>query len=440
VPHAAVCCAAALAAALFLCPRVEAGPAERRSPVVVATEKAKAAVVNISTETLVRQRRRDPFFDQFFAAPQERRFVPNSLGSGVVIDPRGYVLTNFHVIARGSRVKVGFADGKELVAKVAGTDPQSDLAVLVVQADGPLPFLPLAAGEPMIGETAIAIGNPYGLSHTVTAGVVSALHRQLKTEDASFYDFIQTDAAINPGNSGGPLLNVDAEVIGINSAIYGGDAKGIGFAIPAERVRAITTSLIQFGEVREAWLGLSVENAAAPEGSDKKPVVVTDVDPKGPAAKAGLSAGSLVTAFNGAPLQDADEFHYRLHGALHGQPVQLEVTRPDGAKANFAVTPTEFPAALSEELVQRRLGLTLAETKARSSHGIVAVLAIKSVRKGSPAARVGLAPDDLVRSVNSVEVETLQEFRVAVQRARASGRLVLLIQRGMGLDQIEFSL
>jgi serine protease Do len=214
------------AALLAVCSTAAAGPVERRSPVVVATEKAKAAVVNISTETLVQRRGvNDRFFEQFFGAPQERRFVPNSLGSGVVIDPRGYVVTNFHVIARGSRVKVGFSDGRELLATVAGTDPQSDLAVLVVKADAPLPALSLASGEPMIGETAIAIGNPYGLSHTVTAGVVSALHRQMRTEEASFYDFIQTDAAINPGNSGGPLLNVDAEVIGINSAIYGGDAR-----------------------------------------------------------------------------------------------------------------------------------------------------------------------------------------------------------------------
>ena len=430
--------AACAATALLLCSAASAGPAERRSAVVVATEKAKAAVVNISTEALVRRRGvRDPYFEQFFGAPQERRFVPNSLGSGVVIDPRGYVVTNFHVIARGSRVKVGFSDGRELLAKVVGTDPQSDLAVLEVKADAPLPSLPLASGEPMIGETTIAIGNPYGLSHTVTSGVVSALHRALRNEEASFYDLIQTDAAINPGNSGGPLLNVDAEIIGINSAIYGGDAKGIGFAIPAERVRAIAASLIRFGEVREAWLGLSVQNAGE---ESRLQVVVTDVEPQGPAAKAGIVAGMVVTGFNGVPLQDADEFRYRLHGAPLSQPVQLELARPDGAKVSLSVTTAEFPAALSEDLVLLRIGLKLVETRARSFHGEVPVLAVKSVRRGSPAARVGLAPDDLVRAVNSVEVETLQAFRVAVQRARPSGRLVLLIQRGRGLDQIEFSL
>ncbi len=417
-----------------------AGPTERRTPVVVATEKAKGSVVNISTETLVQRRaptQLDRFFQHFYGAPQERRFVTNSLGSGVVIDPRGYVVTNYHVIERGSRIKVGFSDGRELVAKVVGTDPQSDLAVLQVKADAPLPVLPLAAGEPMIGETAIAIGNPYGLSHTVTAGVVSALHRQLKTEQASFYDFIQTDAAINPGNSGGPLLNADAEIIGINTAIYGGDAKGIGFAIPAERVRAITASLIKFGEVREAWVGLSVGNV--PDG-ERVHVVVADVDPKGPAAKAGIAPDQVITSFNGSPLQDADEFHYRLHGAPLGSTVQLELLRPDGARFQVTLPTLEFPLASAEELVLRRVGLKLTEAKARSVHGVVPVLAIAKVRRGSPAARAGLQADDLVRAVNSMEVETLQQFREAVRQAQPSGRLVVLIQRGRALEQLEFSL
>jgi S1-C subfamily serine protease len=324
-----------------------------------------------------------------------------------------------------------------MVARVAGTDPPGDLAVLVVKADAPLPALSLASGEPMIGETAIAIGNPYGLSHTVTSGVVSALHRTLKTERGSFYDIIQTDAAINPGNSGGPLLNLDAEIIGINSAIYGGDAKGIGFAIPADRVRAIAASLIRFGEVKEAWVGLSVDNEA---DGEKIRVVVTDVDPKGPAAKSGVLPGQVVAGFNGAPLQDADEFHYRLHGAVLGVPVQLELLRADGSKFSVALKPEEFGAALAEELVWRKIGLRLGEEQARGSRGLVPVLAVKAVRKGSPGARVGLASDDLVRAVNSVEVESLPQFREAVQRAHPSGRMVLLIQRGMALEQIEFSL
>jgi S1-C subfamily serine protease len=431
-------------AAVFLCALsplalpILAAAAERRSPVVIATERAKAAVVNISSETLVQTRRRgaNRFIQEFFGAPSERRFVPNSLGSGVVIDPRGFVVTNYHVIARGTRVKVGFADGRELLARVVGTDPDSDLAVLSVQSESPLPAAPLASAEPMIGETAIAIGNPYGLSHTVTAGVVSALHRQLKTERATFYDFIQTDAAINPGNSGGPLLNLDAEVMGINTAIYGGDAKGIGFAIPAERVRAIAESLIRFGEVREAWLGLSVESV---DEGGKPRAVISDVDPKGPAARAGLGEGEVIASLNGAPLQDADEFHYRLHAVPLGKPLTLELWRR-GAKMAVQLTPEEFPLALADDLVARRIGLSLAETTVRTLRGPVRVLAVKALKRGGPAARAGLLPQDLVLSANSVEVDTLADFRKVVRRAHPSGRLSLVVQRGDDLEQVEFAL
>jgi serine protease Do len=430
--------AACLLAALAAPAAVRAGVAERRSSVVIAIEKAKASVVNISSETLVQARRRgaDRLFREFFGAPSERRFVPNSLGSGVVIDPRGFVVTNYHVIARGSRVKVGFADGRELVARVVGTDPDSDLAVLSVRADGPLPASPLAQGEPMIGETAIAIGNPFGLSHTATAGVVSALHRQLKTESATFFDFIQTDAAINPGNSGGPLLNVDGEVIGINTAIYGGEAKGIGFAIPAERVRSIAGSLIRFGEVREAWLGFSVEDI---EEGGKTRTVVSDVDPKGPAARAGVTEGEVVAGLNGSPLQDADEFHYRVHALPLDRPVTLDLQRRS-SKVTVQMTPEEFPLAAAEDLVARRIGLSLAETSVRTVRGPVRVLAVRALKRGSPASRAGLAPQDLVLSANSVEVDTLAEFRKVVRRAHPSGRLSLVVQRGDDLEQFEFAL
>ncbi len=421
-----------------------AGPAERRTPVVIAAEKVKAAVVNISSEVLVSRRASgDPaerFFQQFFEGGRrggERRFVQNSLGSGVIIDPRGYVVTNYHVIARGSRVRVGMSDGRDLLARVVGTDPSSDLAVLEVKSDSPLPFAPLFQGEPMIGETAIAIGNPFGLSHTVTAGVVSALHRQLKTDEVSYYDIIQTDASINPGNSGGPLLNVDGEVIGINSAIYGGDAKGIGFAIPADRVRAIAASIIKFGEVREVWLGLSVANSGEEEHHR---VLVVDVDPAGPAARGGLLTNLAVSAVNGAPVADADELRYRLHGVPLGESVKLELLRPEGTPFTAELKAEEFPLARAESLLARATGVQLAESRARTAFGSVRVLAVKSVRRGSPAARVGLQPEDLVVAVNSVEVDSLEQLRQEIRRAHASGRISLLVQRGMALEQVAFQL
>jgi S1-C subfamily serine protease len=427
---------------LFLCASAYGGTAARRSPVVVVAERVKAAVVNISTESLVQRRLRsaDPverfFQDLYETGPTERRFVQNSLGSGLIIDPRGYVVTNYHVIARGSRVKVALADGRELLARVVGTDPRCDLAVLEVKSPQPLPAATLATSEPMIGETAIAIGNPFGLSHTVTAGVVSALHRQLRTEETTFYDFIQTDASINPGNSGGPLLNVDAEVIGINTAIYGGDAKGIGFAIPADRVRAISQALIESGEVREAWLGMSVENATEPEGAA---VVISDVDPHGPAARAGLKAGELISRLDGEPVHDADELRYRLHGRPVGKPLKLEVPRRGGS-LSIEITPEELPLSEAEDLLARRVGILIEESTVRASRGPVRFLAIKALKHGSPAERVGLRPDDLVRAINSVEVESMDELRKAVRRALAGGRITLLVQRGQALEQIEFPL
>lgn len=419
--------------------RAAAGPAERRSPVVVAAEKVKSAVVNISTEALVQRRTTelDRIFEEFFrGGPIEKRYVQNSLGSGVVIDPRGYVVTNYHVIARGSRIKVGFADGRELFARVVGTDPITDLAVLEVKTDAPLPAAVLASSaDLMIGETAIAIGNPYGLSHTVTTGVVSALQRSLKTGETSFYDFIQTDASINPGNSGGPLLNIDGEVIGINTAIHG-EGRGIGFAIASDRVRQITQALIKYGEVPEAWLGLSVGTLPQKDGPA---VVVTDVDPEGPAARANLRPGEVVVSLNGHELREADEFRHRMHGAPLGEPVRIGLRR-GGKVLEIELIPGRFPTDRAEALVARRVGISVGLAEVRVRGGVAEMLVISNVERGSAAARAGIRPGDLIRAVNSVEVSGIEEFRRAVRRAHPSGRLTLLIQRRLLLEQIEFAI
>ncbi len=421
--------------------RSNAGLAERRSPVVVAAEKVKSAVVNISTEALVQRRapgELDRLFEEFFrgAPAAEQRYVQNSLGSGVVIDPRGFVVTNYHVIARGSRIKVGFADGRELIARVVGTDPISDLAVLEVKADAPLPAAVLASSaDLMIGETTIAIGNPYGLSHTLTTGVVSALQRSLKSGDTSFYDFVQTDASINPGNSGGPLLNIDGEVIGINTAIHG-EGRGIGFAIASDRVRRITQALIKYGEVPEAWLGLSVASVQQPQGNS---VVIVDVDPEGPAARAKVRPGEVVVALNGHPLHDADEFRHRMHGAPHGKPVRVGLRRGE-EQLQIELAPEPFPVARAEALVARRVGISVGMAEMRVRGGVAEVLVVSDVERGSPAARAGIRPGDLLRAINSVEVSGIDEFRRAVRRAHPSGRLTLLIQRRLLLEQVEFAI
>ncbi len=441
-------------ALLALSPRAEAGPSERRTPVVAVAERLSPSVVNISTEELVQARSPDPlerYFNDFFrAGPRDGRYLRNSLGSGVVIDPRGYVVTNFHIIARASRVKVAFADGRERVARVVGSDPRSDIAVLEIPAqpgDAPLSAAKLFVGEPMIGETTIAIGNPFGLSHTVTAGVVSALRRQLKTQAGTYYELIQTDAAINPGNSGGPLLNVDGEVLGINTAIYGGEAKGIGFAIPADRVRAISQALIQYGEAREAWLGLSFEDQVLArkeqgvEAALNAPVVpvITLVEADGPAARAGLKTGDALLAFDGAPIHESDELRYRLLGTSPGSEIRFDVRRR-GQVTQLSVKSEEFPLERAEKLVAMRIGLLVAEAKITSSRGTARVLAIEEVEAASQASRAGLRPEDWVRAVDGAETDTLEQFRRAVRNSFRSGRVTLLVQRGRYSERIEFRL
>ena len=243
----------------------------RITPVVKAVQETKAAVVNVSTYEKVKERVNpfsgytgDPYFDRFFddfTDPRyENKSIRTSLGSGVIIDENGYLITNWHVVQNSSTIKVATLDEKEYDALLIGSDPKSDLAILKIKSSQPFPCVRIGDSDNLlIGETVIAIGNPFGLSNTVTTGVVSALHRSIKKDDEQYENFIQTDASINPGNSGGPLLNIKGELIGINTAIYG-EAQGIGFAIPVNTAKRIINDLLRYGEVRSPWLGIYVQN------------------------------------------------------------------------------------------------------------------------------------------------------------------------------------
>src|SRR5512146_417196 len=256
-------------AAGVLPPAPPTNVAARRTPVVAAVDRVRAAVVNVSAEQLVRMRVPSGSGDSvaellgdLFERPRYRRgYQVISLGSGVIVSPDGYVLTNNHVVERGARFRVQLLDGREVGAKVVGTDPSSDLAVLKLDTKERMPFVPPGRSDDLlIGETVIAIGNPFGLANTVTTGVVSAVHRNCKAGDRTLFDFIQTDASINPGNSGGPLLNIDGQLIGVNTAILGERSAGIGFAIPIDRARRIAEDLIEHGVVREGYLGIAVRD------------------------------------------------------------------------------------------------------------------------------------------------------------------------------------
>jgi S1-C subfamily serine protease len=434
------------AGARAVIPPGEATPAaNRRTPVVAAVERIRGAVVNVSAEELVRIRvpsrpgASDDVFG-FFERPVFRKgYAVTSLGSGVIVSPDGYVLTNNHVVERGARFRVGLVDGRELTAKLIGTDPSSDLAVLRLEAHEKLPAVPIGRSEELlIGETVIAIGNPFGLASTVTTGVVSALHRSFKAGDRTLFDFIQTDASINPGNSGGPLLDIEGRLIGINTAILGDRSAGIGFAIPIDRARRIAEDLIQHGEVREGYLGASVADLPARDGAlpgTSGGVQITGVDPGSPAEKAGLRRGDLVEAVDGVVLEGAEEFRFRLRDLPIGGHARLDLRRGQ-QKLGVTVPAVELTPQRVEQLVQRRVGVALEEAKA--SGGVV--LVVRAVAPGTPAAKVGLQKGDLVREVNGVEISTLDEFRRAAAGARRSGQLVLLVQRGYAAERIGFDL
>ncbi len=418
----------------------------RRTPVVAAVEKVRGAVVNVSAEELVRIRvpsRADSMaellFGDLFERPRYRRgYQVTSLGSGVIVSPDGYVLTNAHVVERGARFRVGLLDGREFLAKVVGSDPASDLAVLRLDAKVRLPFATTGRSDGLLtGETVIAIGNPFGLSHTVTTGVVSAVHRTFKTGERTLFDFIQTDASINPGNSGGALLDIDGRLVGVNTAILGDRNAGIGFAIPIDRARRIADDLIAHGEVREGYLGISVEDRppreGAPEGSSGG-VVVTGVEPGSPGERAGVRRGDLVVAVQGFEPTSAEEFRFRVRDLAIGQAATLELSR-DGARVTASLTAVDLPPERVMDLVARRTGLTVGDERAQGGTLVV----VRRVARGSPAAEVGVQPGDLVREVNSAEVASVSEFRRAAARARRSGRLVLLVQRGYAAERIAFN-
>jgi serine protease Do len=288
----------------------------RENSVVKALRKVSPAVVNISSQYKIRKNSNpfsgygiDPllenFFRDFFSPELERREQQTSLGSGVIIDgQRGLVLTNSHVVEKATTINVALNDKREFEATIVGMDPDSDLAVLKIKSDQTLPAMQMGNSEDiMVGESVIAIGNPFGFSHTVTTGVVSAVNRSIKTDERVFHEFIQTDASINPGNSGGPLLNINGELIGINTAIYA-QAQGIGFAIPINRAKRIISDLINYGEVVQTWIGMTVQPldsdlVAYLNIKDKAGVLVTTVEPQSPAAAAGLNGGDVILSIDG---------------------------------------------------------------------------------------------------------------------------------------------
>src|SRR5262245_48904475 len=293
-------------------------------------------------------------------------------------------MTNVHVVERPSSIHVTLSDEREFDAKLVGADADADIAILRVQAGGPLPSIPLgSSADLMIGESVIAIGNPFGLSHTVTTGVVSAVGRSLRDEDRTYTDFIQTDASINPGNSGGPLLNIKGELVGINTAIYG-KAQGIGFAIPVDRARRIMKDLVSYGEVRRPWVGLLVQDLTpelAQHFGTRHGVIVADVEPKSPGAAAGLERGDAIIKVDGHDVASREEFEQRIQDHAESDRINLTLRR-DGRDEAVELRASAFPSARADELAWQLLGVEASE----DANGLV----VRRVRASSPAARIGV--------------------------------------------------
>lgn len=421
-----------LVTAVLLATAAGAADDERRTPVVRAVERVGPAVVNISAEQVVVVSA-DPFFEQFFQDFFERRlpqrsYKRTSLGSGVIVRPEGYVVTNAHVVARGQNIKVVLADEREFDAEVVGVDGDADLAVLKIEG-GTLPHVEFGSSDDlMAGEPVIAIGNPFGFSHTVTTGVVSAVSRSLKSGERTFVDFVQTDASINPGNSGGPLLNVRGELIGINTAIYGG-AQNIGFAIPARRASQVVADLIRHGRVRHAWLGIEVQDltpelAGALGVTERNGVVVREVEEDGPAADAGIEAGDVVVEFAGNAVRDRAEFEERVAMATIGSRIDLAVIRR-GGRRSMSVVAGELTAGRLDDLGWRRLGLRVQDPGKGGD-----ALVIRSVRRRSHADRAGVRPGDLLLSIDGSVLDSPSAFRSAVSALRGSSEAQVVVARG----------
>ena len=418
-------------------------------------KEVSPAVVNISTTQVVkidRPRMRNPFgqqdpFDEFFnnffgRMPKEQK--RRSLGSGFIVSADGYILTNNHVVEKADEVTVTLLDKEEFKAKVVGTDPKIDIALVKIDAKKKLTFVALGDSDRLeVGEWVVAIGNPFGLGHTVTAGIVSAKGRIIGS--GPYDDFIQTDASINPGNSGGPLFNLKGEVVGINTAIVQG-GQGIGFATPIQLAKSVLDQLKDKGKVTRGWLGVYIQRLT-PEAAEnlgitgRRGALVSDVTSGGPAEKAGIRSGDVIVAFNGKEIKDEHDLPQAVATTKPGKTVDLRLLR-EGKEMTIAVTIAEMagepgkPAGGHE--LSKNLGLTVQDItpdiaqrfEIENTKGVV----VTEVADGSKAEAAGFNEGDIIRAFmrgnKRIPVTNAAEFAKLMKKFESDKTMLFLVERG----------
>jgi serine protease Do len=416
------------------------------------------SVVTIATETKAKKQKvprgmepfkdffGDDFFDRMMPGPQR------GLGTGVIVDDQGHILTNNHVVGDADEVTVRLSDERTAKAKVVGRDPKTDLAVIKIKLKDKFPKAATLGNSDSlkIGEWVVAAGASFGLENTITAGIVSAKGRAISA--AQYEDFIQTDAAINPGNSGGPLVNLHGEVVGINTAIVSksGGYMGIGFAIPINMVRTVMDSLINKGKVTRGWLGVGIQNLSEDlaksfnyEGSEG--ALVGHIDPTGPAKKAGLQQGDIIIEIGSEKIKNVNQLRNFVAGIAPGKETEISVIR-EGKKISSKVTVGELPNNPVGETTESNglnedLGLTVEEydesSPRRPRSGKTRGLVIVEVDPQGLAARSGLQPGDIVSSVNGKRVDTVDAFRTEIQKGdRKKG--IRLVVESQGMERFAF--
>ena len=438
-------------------------PPRQSSPVQTpnladVAEQLMPAVVNISSIQVVKGPQPDwrgprphrplgepdllnEFLDRFFGSSGVQQEVPkDSLGSGFIIDKHGYIVTNNHVVENATAIKVSLSDMEEFEAKVVGRDPQTEVALIKIEAQRDLPVAPLGDSDQLrVGDWVIAIGNPFGLGQTVTAGIASAKGRTIGA--GAYDDFIQTDASINPGNSGGPLLNLHGEVIGINTAIVA-TGQGISFAIPINLAKEVLVQLREKGHVTRGFVGIQVDQVApelARSSGLERPrgAVVAHVDPGSPSAQAGIQAGDVIVEFNGHLIVDRHDLPRLIGNTPPGSAVGMRFMRQGRehtVQVNVGDMP-EKPRQVPEETAAgAALGLTVQELRSEIAHDLdlptPQAVVVTDVEEGSPADEGGLSRGDLILEVNRQQVTNLHEFRMALDPIAPIKSVLFLIRRG----------